>query len=53
VGEFETGEAIAFGQGEPRYRVLFDPIDGTRLLMYAKNSGWILSGILPEKGEAT
>lgn len=50
VGEFETGEALAFGKGEPRYRVLFDPIDGTRLLMYAKNSGWILSGILPEKG---
>lgn len=53
AGEFETGEAIAFGRGEPRYRVLFDPIDGTRLLMHAKNSGWILSGILPEKGEET
>ncbi len=53
VGEFETGEAIAIGSGEPRFRVLFDPIDGTRLLMYAKNSGWILSGILPEKGEDT
>jgi hypothetical protein len=53
VGEFETGEAITFGKGEPRYRVLFDPIDGTRWLMYAKNSGWILSGILPEKGEET
>jgi hypothetical protein len=53
VGEFDAGEAIAFGKGEPRYRVLFDPIDGTRLLMYAKNSGWILSGILAEKGADT
>lgn len=50
VGEFETGEAIPFGAGAPQFRVLCDPIDGTRLLMYAKASGWILSGILPEKG---
>ena len=53
VGEFEAGEALAFGRGEPRHRILFDPIDGTRLLMYSKNSGWILSGILPEKGPDT
>jgi hypothetical protein len=53
IGEFEKGEAIPFGKGTPQYRVLLDPIDGTRLLMYKKSSGWILTGIAPEKGEAT
>jgi hypothetical protein len=53
VGEFETGEAISFGHGEPQFRVLLDPIDGTRLLMHKKSSGWILTGIAPERGEAT
>ncbi len=53
VGEFEAGEILKFGQGEPQFRVLFDPIDGTRLVMFAKSSGWILSGIFPEHGEAT
>lgn len=51
VGEFETGEAIRFGAGAPQFRVLCDPIDGTRLLMFGKASGWILSAILPEKGD--
>lgn len=53
VGEFETGDAIAFGHGQPQFRVLLDPIDGTRLLMHKKSSGWILAGIAPERGEDT
>ncbi|MDZ7343068.1 MAG: hypothetical protein ONA90_00995 [candidate division KSB1 bacterium] len=53
VGEFESGDAIPFGKGQPQFRVLLDPIDGTRLLMYGKASGWILTGIAPEYGEAT
>lgn len=53
VGEFEEGEAIRFGKGAPQYRVLLDPIDGTRLLMHQKSSGWILTGIAPERGDAT
>jgi hypothetical protein len=53
AGEFEEGEIIPFGKGAPQYRVLLDPIDGTRLLMHQKSSGWILAGIAPEKGEAT
>ena len=53
VGEFEFGESMQFGKGEAQFRVLFDPIDGTRLVMYSKASGWILSGIMPEKGDAT
>jgi hypothetical protein len=53
VGEFEQGEAIPFGKGEPQFRVLLDPIDGTRLLMHKKSSGWILTGIAPERGDTT
>jgi len=53
VGEFETGEAIRFGKGQPQFRALLDPIDGTRLLMHKKSSGWILTGIAPERGDDT
>jgi hypothetical protein len=53
VGEFEKGEALPFGHGAPQFRVLLDPIDGTRLLMHQKSSGWILAGIAPEKGDDT
>jgi hypothetical protein len=35
------------------WRVLVDPIDGTRGLMYQKRSGWILTGVAPNRGEAT
>ena len=33
--------------------MLADPIDGTRCLMYQKRSGWILTGIAPNRGEGT
>ncbi len=36
-----------------RWRLLVDPIDGTRGLMYQKRSGWILSGLAPNRGAAT
>ena len=35
------------------WRVIADPIDGTRCLMYQKRSGWILTGIAPNRGNAT
>jgi hypothetical protein len=53
VGEFEQGETLSFGKGQPQFRVLLDPIDGTRLLMHKKASGWILTGIAPERGESS
>jgi fructose-1,6-bisphosphatase/inositol monophosphatase family enzyme len=34
-------------------RVLVDPIDGTRGLMYQKRSAWILTGVAPNRGAAT
>jgi hypothetical protein len=36
-----------------RWRVIIDPIDGTRMLMYDKRSAWFLAAVCPDKGEAT
>ncbi|MGI9035099.1 MAG: inositol monophosphatase family protein [Pyrinomonadaceae bacterium] len=36
-----------------KWRVIIDPIDGTRGLMYQKRSAWILTGIAPNKGFET
>ena len=35
------------------FRILIDPIDGTRGLMYQKRSAWILTGVAPNRGPAT
>ena len=35
------------------WRVIVDPIDGTRELMYQKRSAWILTGVAPNRGENT
>jgi fructose-1,6-bisphosphatase/inositol monophosphatase family enzyme len=34
-------------------QVLVDPIDGTRGLMYQKRSGWVLTGVAPNRGSST
>jgi fructose-1,6-bisphosphatase/inositol monophosphatase family enzyme len=39
--------------GDCRWRILMDPIDGTRGLMYQKRSAWILTGVAPNHGAAT
>ncbi|MDR1481330.1 MAG: cupin domain-containing protein [Synergistaceae bacterium] len=38
---------------EARYRIIIDPLDGTREIMYDKRSCWILTGIAPNMGAAT
>jgi fructose-1,6-bisphosphatase/inositol monophosphatase family enzyme len=35
------------------FRVIVDPIDGTRGLMYQKRSGWVLTGVARNRGDAT
>ena len=35
------------------WRVLVDPIDGTRGLMYQKRSAWVLTGVAPNRGTDT
>jgi len=51
------GEHTTFPKGLPvmetRYKLLMDPIDGTREFMLVKRSAWILAGIAPQKGEDT
>jgi fructose-1,6-bisphosphatase/inositol monophosphatase family enzyme len=35
------------------WRIIVDPIDGTRALMYQKRSAWILTGVAPNRGPET
>jgi fructose-1,6-bisphosphatase/inositol monophosphatase family enzyme len=39
--------------GQCRYRVIVDPIDGTRSLMYQKRPAWILTGVAENRGPDT
>ena len=41
------------GVGGPPFRLLADPIDGTRGLMFDKRSAWCLMGVAPDRGAAT
>ncbi len=38
---------------DARWRLIIDPIDGTRGLMYQKRPAWILTGVAPNRGVAT
>ena len=56
VAEGIDPDGLQFGQpgrGGPPFRLLVDPIDGTRGLMFDKRSAWCLMGLAPEKGKAT
>ena len=47
---------VAFGapgRGGPPFRLLVDPIDGTRGLMFDKRSAWCLMAVAPDRGAAT
>jgi hypothetical protein len=50
-------EPLLFPRGarasDCRWRILMDPLDGTRGLMYQKRSAWILTGVAPNRGAAT
>lgn len=53
-GMGEDGRRV-FGQAgnPPRYRVIVDPIDGTRGLMYDKRSAWFIAAVAEDRGEET
>lgn len=38
---------------EAELRIIIDPIDGTRGLIYQKRPAWILTGVAPNRGEQT
>jgi fructose-1,6-bisphosphatase/inositol monophosphatase family enzyme len=46
---FPRGAAV----GDARVRLIIDPLDGTRELMYQKRSAWVLTGAAPNRGEET
>jgi fructose-1,6-bisphosphatase/inositol monophosphatase family enzyme len=50
-------QPLAFPAGTPfeecAARVIVDPIDGTRPIMYNKRSAWVLIGVAPNRGDAT
>ncbi|MBC8077044.1 MAG: inositol monophosphatase, partial [Chloroflexales bacterium] len=57
VAEGLHGGSITLPAGTPEdeasIRVIVDPIDGTRGLMYQKRSAWILTGVAPNRGPRT
>lgn len=57
VGEgLHEGQVIlpaGIAEGQATIRVIVDPIDGTRGLMYQKRPAWVLTGIAPNKGPGT
>lgn len=56
VAEGLDSGGVQFGRpglGGPPFRLIVDPIDGTRGLMFDKRSAWCLMGVAPEKGKAT
>lgn len=44
---------LTFGESAPLYRLIVDPIDGTRGLMYDKRSAWFIASIADDHGEDT
>jgi fructose-1,6-bisphosphatase/inositol monophosphatase family enzyme len=57
IGEgLETGKVVlptGALETDARWRIIIDPIDGTRGIMYQKRPAWILTGVAPNKGEET
>jgi hypothetical protein len=57
VAEGLHGGSVTLPDGLPEdeaaIRVIVDPIDGTRGLMYQKRPAWILTGVAPNRGRRT
>ncbi|HLL88032.1 MAG TPA: hypothetical protein VK324_01895, partial [Tepidisphaeraceae bacterium] len=57
VAEGLEPEVKAFPHGareaDATVRLIIDPVDGTRGLMYDKRAAWALAGVAPNKGDAT
>ena len=52
----ENGQIVlphGTAEEDAKWRVIVDPIDGTRGLMFQKRSAWILTGVAPNKGLET
>ena len=53
----EDGRELTFPRRTPvaatKWKVILDPIDGTRNLMYDKRPAWALAGLAPQRGPTT
>ncbi len=53
-GMGKDGRRVVGPAEEPaRFRVIVDPIDGTRNLMYDKRSAWFIAAVAKDRGEQT
>lgn len=55
IGEDENGSVLPIDtpREQAKLRIIIDPIDGTRGLMYDKRSAFFLAGAAPNKGDTT
>jgi len=57
IAEGLQGGKLVLPQGASEenviWRIIVDPIDGTRGLMYQKRSAWVLTGVAPNRGTET
>ena len=57
IAEGHRGGRVVLPRGthedDARWRIIVDPIDGTRGLMYQKRSAWVLTGVAPNRGPDT
>jgi hypothetical protein len=54
IGEDEKAVfPSGLAEADCAWRLLVDPIDGTRPIMMDKRSAWFLAGVAPNRGEAT
>lgn len=57
IAEGLPSKGVVLPHGTPEaeavWRIIVDPIDGTRGLMYQKRSAWILTGVAPNRGPET
>jgi len=53
IGEGQVVLPRGSDERDAIWRIIVDPIDGTRALMYQKRSAWILTGVAPNRGAGT
>ncbi|HET9487985.1 MAG TPA: inositol monophosphatase family protein, partial [Chryseosolibacter sp.] len=53
IGDGENGTLLPVTSSTPKFRIIIDPIDGTRGIMYNKRPAFFLAGIAVNNGIAT
>src|ERR1043165_3492089 len=53
IGDGQLVLPVGASESDAVWRVIVDPIDGTRGLMYQKRSAWVLTGVARNRGAST